>query len=257
MTVDINCDLGELNDRGYSKTDEAIMPFITSANIACGLHAGSPLTMEKTVLLAKKYGVAAGAHPGYPDRENFGRRSLVMSMEELRAMILFQVGAMKAIAESSGMKLQHVKCHGALYNNAASDYEMSLVIAKAVRDIDSSLIFVGLNGSELLHAAEYTGLAVASEVFADRAYNDDGSLVSRKLPGAVISDTNTVIERAKRMAMKKEVVTISGKIIRVSADTICIHGDSPMAPEFAKGLVTAFREAGIRTGQMGKKQGDV
>ncbi len=253
MKIDINCDLGEMSDTAYTPGDEAVMTFITSANIACGLHAGSPLTMERTVILAKKHHVAIGAHPGYPDREGFGRRNIALSPDELRATILYQVGALKTIAESSGVRLQHVKCHGALYNKSSVKPEIAAVIAAAVKDIDPSLILVGLSGSEMLRAAEEKGLLTASEVFADREYNDDGSLVSRSLPGAVLHDKRIVTDRAVKMMKERSVISISGKVIPLQADTICIHGDNPEAPELAKELINALRSAGIDVKPMGYK----
>jgi UPF0271 protein len=253
MTTDINCDLGEMNYTPGKDNDEAIMPYITSANIACGFHAGDQVTMEKTVALAKKYGVAIGAHPGYPDREGFGRNPMLMSNEELKTIMISQVKDLKRITEASGETLCHVKCHGALYNTAATDREMSMVIAKAIREVDSSLIMVGLSGSEMIKAAEDSGLTSASEVFADRAYNDDGSLVSRKLPGSVLHDTGEVIERALRMVMEKKVISVNGKNIPIRADTVCIHGDNPMALKFAQSLMIALRNAGIDVKPLSRK----
>lgn len=257
MTIDINCDLGEITGPGMEGVDEAIMPFITSANIACGLHAGDPLTMERTVMLAKRYGVAIGAHPGYADREGFGRNPMNLTEDEIRAIILFQVRAMKTISEALGEKLNHVKCHGALYNKAATDRELSVVIARAVKEVDSSLIFVGLSGSEMIKAAEETGLQAASEVFADRTYNDDGTLVSRQQHGAVLDDPDIIIERAVRMVIEKNVKSITGKIIPLKADTICIHGDNPAAPRFAEKLLKAFTDAGIEVKPIQKRSGNV
>ncbi|MDP2424169.1 MAG: 5-oxoprolinase subunit PxpA, partial [Bacteroidales bacterium] len=230
-----------------------IMLYISSANIACGFHGGDPLTIEKTILSAIKYGVGIGAHPGYPDLEGFGRRPMILSSEELRAAMLYQVGAVKTIAEASGGKLQHVKPHGALYHAASTNFEMARVIAQAVKDIDSTLILVGLSQSELFRAAKEVGLAFASEFFADRAYNDDGSLVSRNLPGALLQDTQTVIDRVINMIKLKVVETISGKVIPVQAETICIHGDNEMAMSFAENLVLAFKNAGIVIKPMGEK----
>jgi UPF0271 protein len=242
MYIDINCDLGENAGTG---SDEALMPFITSANIACGMHAGDPLTIEKTIRAAIRYGVSTGAHPGYPDREGFGRRHMKMPGEELRALVLYQAGAVKAMAEAAGTKMRHVKPHGAMYNAAATDYEMSLVIAQAVKDLDSSLILMGLSGSEMIRAAGHIGLPCASEVFADRAYNDDGTLVSRDVPGALLHDTDQMISRVIRMIKEKSVETISGKIIHIEADTVCIHGDNEAAPGFVKRLAAALKAAGI------------
>jgi UPF0271 protein len=253
MTIDLNCDLGEYDVSGNIGTDEAIMPFITSANIACGLHAGSPLIMERTARMAIKHGVAIGAHPAYPDREGFGRRSLTLTDEELRATILYQIGALKTIAESSGSRLQHVKPHGFLYNQASVDPKMAMVIAKSVMETDQSLILVGLSGSQLIWAAGEIGLPFACEVFADRAYDDEGNLVSRNIPGSVLYDTEIVIDRVLRMINEKVVESVSGKIIPVRPDTICLHGDNEMAALFARRLSEALQENGIVLKSMGKK----
>jgi UPF0271 protein len=253
MTIDINCDLGEGNMDLKTSVDEAIMPYITSANIACGFHAGDPVTMVRTLKSALKYGVSIGAHPGYSDKEGFGRKPITLSHQELRASILYQVCALKSMVETSGGKLKHVKPHGAMYNAAATDFEMATVIALAVKEIDRSLILIGLSGSQMIRAAMEIGLPFASEVFADRAYNDDGSLVSRNLPGAVLHDTGQVVDRAVKMIKEKAVVTISGKTIPLQADTICIHGDNDMAFEFAKSLVSAFRKNGIGLKSIGKR----
>lgn len=245
MYIDINSDLGENGGAGKRGNDDAIMPYISSANIACGFHAGDPLTIEKTIRLALENDVGIGAHPGYPDMEGFGRRPMRLSHEELRAMILYQTGAVKSMTEAAGGKMRHVKPHGALYNAAAKDFDMSMVIAEAVKDIDSSLILVGLSGSQMIKAARATGLPFVSEVFADRAYNDDGTLLSRDVPGALLHDTSIVIARAVRMIKEKVVVTISGKIVPIEADTICIHGDNEMAPAFVKMLAETLAQEGI------------
>ena len=253
MYIDINCDLGERDPTDKTGNDEALMPYISSVNIACGFHAGDPLTIEKTIRSAISHGVSIGAHPGYPDREGFGRRPVKMSSEELRAMILYQAGAVKAMAEAAGGKMRHVKPHGALYNTAAKDYEIAMVIAQAVKDLDNSLILVGQSGSQLIKAARETGLACASEVFADRAYNDDGTFVARDIPGSVLHDTGKMIDRVMRMIKEKVVETVSGKIIPVEADTICIHGDNETAAEFAKSLAEALKSAGIVMKHPGKE----
>jgi len=253
MHIDINCDLGEGCGPGDTSADEAVMPFITSANIACGFHAGDPLTIEKSVLSAIRHGVGIGAHPGYPDREGFGRRPVTMSHEDLRALILYQAGAVKGITEAAGGKMQHVKPHGALYNAAASDYEMASVIAHAVKDLDKTLVLVGLSGSELIRAARDAGIPSASEVFADRAYNDDGTLVSRSIVGAVLHDTATVIERAIKMITEKTVLSVTGKLIPIDADTVCIHGDNEMAAAFAENLAEALNKRGIELKYYGKR----
>jgi len=236
MKIDINCDMGESYGGIIVGNDEAVMPYITSANIACGFHGGDPLTIEKTIRLALKHGVSIGAHPGYHDLKNFGRQPMTLTPDELRASILYQVGALKSMTVTLGGRLRHVKPHGAMYNSAASDFDMAMVIAKAVRDIDSSLILVGLSQSELINAAKKVGLAYASEVFADRAYNDDGSLVSRNIPGAVIHDTKVMIDRVIRMVKENVVETVNGKIIPIQADTICVHGDNEVAVEFCAAI---------------------
>jgi len=245
MTININCDMGESYGNKIVGNDEDVMPYISSANIACGFHGGDPLTIAKTIFLALKHGVAIGAHPGYADLEGFGRRPMILSRDELRASILYQVGALKSMTEALGGKLIHVKPHGAMYNSAASSFEMSIIIAKAVKEIDSSLILVCLSQSEMINAAKEVGLAFASEVFADREYNDDGSLVSRQLPGSVIHNTDIMIERVLRMVSENVVESINGKTIPIKADTVCIHGDNKMATVFAKELFTALKAKGI------------
>jgi UPF0271 protein len=239
MYIDINCDLGERDPADKTGNDEALMPYISSVNIACGFHAGDPLTIEKTIRSAIRNGVSIGAHPGYPDREGFGRRPVKMNNEELRAMILYQAGAVKAMAEAAGGKMRHVKPHGALYNTAAKDFEISMVIAQAVKDLDSSLILVGQSGSQLIKAARETGLACASEV--------------RDIPGSVLHDTGKMIDRVMRMIKEKVVETVSGKIIPVEADTICIHGDNETAAEFVKSLAEALSSGGIEMKHPGKE----
>lgn len=245
INIDINCDLGETSLADGPGNDEAIMPFISSVNIACGFHAGDPLTIEQTVRSAIRNGVSIGAHPGYPDRENFGRKPMTMSPRELRAMILYQAGAVKAMAEAAGARMRHVKPHGALYNTAATDYDMSMNIVMAVKDLDSSLVLVGQSGSQLIRAARNAGLACASEVFADRAYNDDGTLVARSVEGAVLHDTELMIRRVIRMIREKVVETFSGKLIPIEAETVCIHGDNETAVEFVRKLAEALKAEGI------------
>jgi len=250
MTVDLNCDLGEITG---GLNDEAIMPYISSASIACGYHAGNVETMEKTVRLAIEYGVWIGAHPGYNDKKNFGRIPILCTPDELYDLIVSQVSDLSAIASRLGRKLNHVKPHGAMYNSASSDFEMALVIARAVKEADSSLILVGLSGSELINAAKSAGIPYASEVFADRAYNDNGTLVPRSVPGSVLDDAGHVIRRAVRMVKERCVESVTGRIIPLEPDTICIHGDNKMAPLFARELLSAFREAGIIVSPMSRQ----
>jgi UPF0271 protein len=253
MIIDINCDLGESYGEYKIGNDETIMPFITSANIACGFHAGDPLTICKTILLAIKNDVGIGAHPGYPDLVGFGRRSMNLSHEELRASILYQVGSIKSITETFGGKLRHVKPHGALYNDASTDLEKAMVVARAVKDIDSSLILFGMAGSEMIRAAHEVGLSCATEFFADREYNDDGTLVSRKHPDSVLHNTDQVVDRVVKMIQQSVVETISGKTIPMKAETVCIHGDNEMAPEFVRNMISAFRINAIRLISIGKR----
>jgi 5-oxoprolinase (ATP-hydrolysing) subunit A len=246
MYIDLNCDLGETGINGLSASDEAIMPWITSANIACGFHAGSPEAIASTIRLALQHGAGIGAHPGYPDRTGFGRKSMNLDRPSLEALLTYQIGAVKCMAEIQGGKLRHVKPHGALYNDAAVNQETAEIIAGIIHRIDSSLILYGLSGSEMSRAAERIDLPFASEVFADRAYSDDGTLVSRNIPGAVLHDTEQVIDRAIRMVMRHEVKTLTGKVISLKTDTICIHGDNPAAPELARNLAQAFKKQGIQ-----------
>jgi len=245
MTIDLNCDLGEFSEFNRTTDDEKIMPWITSANIACGMHAGDPFTIEKTVKLALKHGVAIGAHPGFPDRPNFGRKEMKFTGSELIDSLVRQIEAVKIYAEKYGQKLHHVKPHGALYNMASSDPELAELIAKAIASVDTSLILFGLSGSEMKHAALNADLKFASEVFADRAYTENGTLLPRSEMGAVLHDMELVISRAIRMVKEKCVESVSGKIIPLEADTICIHGDNPFASDLVRKMAGALRQHGI------------
>ncbi|MHC1779808.1 MAG: 5-oxoprolinase subunit PxpA [Bacteroidales bacterium] len=245
MNLDINCDMGESYGDVIVGNDAAIMPYISSANIACGFHGGDPVTILKTIELAFKHGVAVGAHPGYHDLVNFGRTPMTLSSGELRSSILYQVGALKSMAESVGGRISHVKPHGAMYNAAASDLEMSRVIVGAVKEIDSSLFLYCMCGSKMEEAANEAGIRCVSEAFADRAYNEDGTLVSRSNPGAVFHDIETIIERVLLMVAEGVIESVTGKIIPVKADTICIHGDNEIAPELARELHTYLTYRGI------------
>lgn len=253
--IDVNCDLGEWRagppDLEPGRSDAAIMPYISSVNIACGLHAGDPASIERSVLLALRHGVGIGAHPGYPDPEGFGRKPVVMRAEELRASLLYQAGAVKVITESLGGRLRHVKPHGALYNAAARDSGLAKLIASAVKAIDPGLILIGLSGSAMERAALNAGLLFASEVFADRSYRDDGSLVARDEPGSILSDTDQMVERAIMMIAGGIVVSVSGKRIPVKPDTLCIHGDNPCVHDFLRRLSARLREAGIAVKSLG------
>lgn len=243
--VDLNCDMGESFGAWRLGDDEATMRAITSANIACGAHAGDPTVMRRTVRLAREHGVAVGAHPSLPDLQGFGRREMTLAPDEIEGLVLYQIGALAAIARAEGVTLRHVKPHGALYNMAARDGTIADAIARAVASCDRSLVLFGLAGSLMLAAGEAAGLTVASEVFADRAYERDGSLASRHAPGSVIQDPAIVADRAVQMVRDGRVVSLSGKSIAVKADTICVHGDTPGAPDLARRIRRALEEAGI------------
>lgn len=234
MKIDLNCDLGESFGNYKIGMDEEVIKFISSANIACGFHASDPLVMEKTVALAKENGVKVGAHPGFPDLVGFGRRNMNVSPAELKAMVMYQVGALAVFCKARDIKMNHVKPHGAMYNMAAKDIKLALAIAEGIAQVDDSLILLGLSGSQLLKAAQEVGLKSAAEVFADRAYEEDGSLVARTKAGAVIADENEVIERVIKMIKLGKVQTITGKEIEIKPDSICVHGDNPKALNFVK-----------------------
>lgn len=240
--VDLNCDLGE-----GAGLDSQIIPLITSANIACGFHAGDCETMDKTVSLCNLNGVAAGAHPGYPDRENFGRTNIEVSPLQVYDYTVYQLGAVDAFCKAKGVKLQHVKPHGAMYNIAGKDKALADAIAKAVYDYNKELILLGLSGSLMIKAGEELRLRVAKEVFADRAYEKDGSLRARGLDGAMITDENEAISRVVRMIKEGKVRTYSGEDISIEAHSVCVHGDGEKALDFVKALNTAFKENGIQT----------
>src|ERR671918_734786 len=226
MRIDLNSDLGESFGPWPMGQDEALMASITSANVACGFHAGDPSVMRQTVALAKLHNVAVGAHPGFPDLVGFGRRELQATPREVEDFVTYQVAALAGIAAIQGVRLQHVKAHGALYNQACRDGALADAIARAVAALDPSLILFGLPGSELLRAGERAGLRVAAEIFADRAYEPDGSLASRRKPGAVIHDPAIVVERAVKMARDRVVVATDGSIVQLEAQTMCFHGDT-------------------------------
>jgi len=243
--VDLNCDMGESFGAWRMGEDAEVMPWITSANIACGFHAGDFSTMQQTVLLAKTHGVAIGAHVSLPDLQGFGRRELRVTPDEAWAMTLYQIGALDAFAKAAGTRIAHVKPHGALYNMAARDAALAGAIARAVRDFDKNLILVGLAGSELPRAGAAIGLHVAHEAFADRRYEADGSLTPRREPGSVIHDIDAAVAQALRIATTGSVETRDGKTIDVLAGTICVHGDRADAALFARSLREALAASGI------------
>ncbi|MBI2730508.1 MAG: LamB/YcsF family protein [Sphingobacteriales bacterium] len=238
--IDFNCDLGEGMD-----TDEAIMPFISSANIACGYHAGDAFTMKQTVALCTRYHVAMGAHPSYPDKENFGRTNMHLPADEIYALVLAQIEKLATIVHSFDKKLQHVKPHGALYNMAAKDPDIANAIAKAVKEFDPGLLLFGLPGSQVAAAAEIYGLPFIGEAFADRTYQPDGSLTPRTLPNALIEEEAKAIEQVLLLVKNKTVKTINHEIIAIDAGTICIHGDGKHAIQFAEALHAALISEGI------------
>jgi UPF0271 protein len=246
MRIDLNSDLGESFGPWPMGQDAALMDSITSANIACGFHAGDPGTMRQTLALARAKGVAVGAHPGFPDLVGFGRRELKASPAEVEDFVLYQVSALAGMAHAAGLRLQHVKAHGALYNMACHDRALAEAIARAVAAFDRSLILFGLPDSELLRAGAAAGLRVAAEVFADRAYDPDGSLTSRAKPNSVIHDRDTVVTRAVRMVKDKTVVATDGSILTLQADTICLHGDTAGAAELARAVRRGLEAAGIQ-----------
>lgn len=248
---DFNCDMGESFGAWKMGLDAEVIPFITSANIACGFHAGDPATMRRTVALAEARGVAIGAHPGFPDLQGFGRRNLAATPDEVRDDLVYQIGALQAFTHAK--KLQHVKPHGALYNMAVPGGELARAIADAVLQVDPEMFLVVLAGSKWAGEAERMGLRVAREAFADRALNADGTLVPRSRPGAVIHDTAQVIERSVRMATEGKVVAITGEVVEVQADTLCLHGDTPDAVTLAAALRQALEQAGVVLAPLGAK----
>jgi 5-oxoprolinase (ATP-hydrolysing) subunit A len=246
ISIDLNCDMGESFGAYTIGADAEIMPSISSANVACGFHGGDPGVMRRTVRLAREAGVAVGAHPGFPDLAGFGRRELRASPQEIEDMVVYQIGALAAIARSEGVRLQHVKAHGALYNMAARDRAVADAIARAVASVDPSLFLFGLPASELIRAGAALGLRVVPEGFADRAYEADGSLTSRSHAGAVIHDTHAVVRRAVRMAVDGQVATSDGSDVDLQVETICTHGDTPGAKELTRAIRDGLERAGIR-----------
>ena len=252
MSVDINCDMGESFGIYRLGFDEEMMSHITSANIACGYHAGDPIVMERTISLAKKHGVSVGAHPGFPDLVGFGRRSMELTPREVRNDLIYQVGALSAFAQIEGLSLQHVKPHGQLYNLAAKDEPMTRAICETILALDKNLILVALSGSKMAEIASESGLKVAREAFADRAYHKDGSLVSRKREGSVIHDSEKVGERVIRMVQEGKLQSIEGDLIDLEVDSICVHGDTPGAAQLAQTIRRNLEGAGITVLPMGK-----
>ena len=245
MRIDLNADVGESFGAYQLGDDQALIRCVTSVNIACGFHAGDPGVMRRTVRLAREAGVAIGAHPGFPDLQGFGRRELNMSPRDIEDAVLYQIAALAGVAAAEGTRLHHVKPHGALYNMAAKSSEIAGAVATGIAAFDRSLIVVGLPDSQLMDAAARAGLRSAVEAFADRAYRPDGSLAPRHMPGAVIDGPAAVLKRALGLVRARELTAIDGSTISISADTLCVHGDTPNAPAIAAQLRRGLAEAGV------------
>ncbi|MEO6235598.1 MAG: 5-oxoprolinase subunit PxpA [Vicinamibacterales bacterium] len=251
LRIDINCDMGESFGPWTMGADEAVLPYVTSANIACGAHAGDPTVMRRTVRLASAAGAAIGAHPGFADLQGFGRREMTVDPADLEDSLIAQIGALTAIARAEGAAVQHVKAHGALYNMAARDRRIADAIARAIAACDPGLVMFGLPDSPLAEAGREAGLRVAAEGFADRAYEPDGSLTPRGRPGAVIHDAAVVVLRAVRMVRDGIVLTVAGGEVPLHVDTICVHGDTAGAPKLARLIREALTAEGAVVAPIG------
>lgn len=251
--IDLNCDAGESFGQYKLGSDAELFKHVTSANIACGYHAGDHNVISQTVKLASENQLAIGAHPGFQDLVGFGRREMQLSLDEIYNIVIYQLGAIKTMAEVQGMKLNHVKPHGALYNLAAKDRDVSFAIAKAVKSVDKNLILYGLAGSELCRAGEETGLQVAHEVFADRTYQSDGTLTPRTMPNALISDAEEATKQIIQIVKEGKVRSITGEEVSIQADTVCIHGDGPDAPTFASTVRRYLQNENIVIAKIGEE----
>jgi UPF0271 protein len=249
-TVDLNADVGESFGRYVLGQDPALIPSLTSVNVACGFHAGDPGVMRETVALAKHHGVAVGAHPGLPDLTGFGRREMRLSGQEVEDLVIYQVGALAGVAAAQGVVLQHVKPHGALYTMAASQDALADAVARAVAVIDSTLVLVGLSGSALVRAGARAGLRTASEAFADRSYEPDGTLTPRGRPGAVLADEAVVAARAVALVRDRAAPSSDGSRVALQVDTICVHGDTPGAAALARRIRAALEGAGVSVARL-------
>ena len=248
--IDLNCDMGESFGMYKMGLDEEVIKYISSANIACGFHAGDPTWMRHTVRLAEEHGVAVGAHTSFPDLVGFGRRNMTVSPDEAKTDVIYQIGALQAFTK--GKKLQHVKPHGAMYNQAVVDEDLAKAICEALLEVDEDLVLVALAGSRWVEIADDMGLRVAREIFADRALNPDGTLVSRSEPESVLHDVDEVAARSLRMVKDGEATAISGETIQVEAESLCIHGDTPGAVEMAKVLRRELDAQGIAVTPAGR-----
>jgi len=254
MRIDLNCDMGESFGAYKIGLDEEVIQYITSANIACGWHAGDPMVMDKTVKMAVDHGVGIGAHPGYPDLVGFGRRNMDCSPDEIRNYIIYQIGALQAFCAVNGTRVRHVKAHGNLYNTAVENASVARAVAEAILSVSPDLIYValaGAGGETVTRIGKEMGLNVAHEAFADRAYTPEGTLVSRRRPGAVIKDRETVAERVLMMAKEGKVIAVDGTEIPLAPETICVHGDTPGAVDLVKGIRERLEAEGIDVRPMG------
>jgi UPF0271 protein len=242
--IDLNCDMGESYGAWTMGADAEVMPHISSANVACGFHGGDPATIRKTVRLALDNGVAVGAHPSLPDIQGFGRRVMKISPQDMYDLVVYQAGAVEGFARAAGSRLHHIKCHGALYNMAATDDALSEAMARAARDLGNVMIYA-LSNSRMIAMVKKLGVPVAGEVFADRGYSDDGTLAPRDKPGGMIEDAAKSVKQALAMVEEGYVTSLSGKRVPVAADTMCLHGDQPGAAVFAKALRKAFSDRSI------------
>ncbi|SHN21315.1 LamB/YcsF family protein [Mucilaginibacter sp. OK098] len=245
QSIDLNCDMGEAFGNYPMPNDDTLMDYITSANIACGFHAGDPEVMQHTVNMAIKKGVAIGAHPGLPDLQGFGRRDMKITANEAYQITLYQIGALYGFVKAANGKLHHVKAHGALYNMAAKDAALAKAIVEAVHDFDSSLILYALAGSEMVIAAKKTGITTASEVFADRTYQDDGTLTARAQSNALITDEGQSIDQVMMMVKQQRVISVNSKTVPLKAETLCLHGDGAHPVDFAKKIREKLKAEGI------------
>lgn len=245
LSIDLNCDLGEYETVSQGHKDAVIMAYISSCNIACGAHAGNQAVIEQTVSLALKNKVSMGAHPAYPDRNHFGRKVMQIPAQQLKASLIEQIQSVKAAAENQGARLSHVKPHGALYNQAADDLDLAMLLVEAVREIDAGLMVYGLAHSKMQQAAARTGLVFVAEGFADRAYSVDRTLLPRSEPGAVITDTNLMFEQALQMVKTKQVKVATGQVKTLQIETLCVHGDHSGAMQTARFLHQGLLQAGV------------
>jgi UPF0271 protein len=253
MRIDLNADLGESFGAYTLGDDSGLMKSMTSVSVAAGFHAGDPSVLRTTIRLAKESRVAVGAHPGFPDLMGFGRRELLVSPSDAEDLVLYQVAAVAGVAAAEGLRLQHVKPHGALYNMAARSRPLAMAIARAVAAVDTSLILLGPPGSELIAAGEALGLRTAAEAFADRAYRPDGSLAPRSEPGALIHDPAIVLDRALRLVKQQTLVALDGKVLRIEAETLCLHGDTPGAAALAAALRRGLEAGGVVVRALGDR----